>query len=361
MSDSNQLQNPDLLPKPNQNINLRQTVISAIVGLVLIIAVLILASTNDDCNHSQSLDNLYRIVISVAVAAFASIIPGNFEFKYQKAVTATGALGVFALVFLYNPAQLINNPDHCKIPYISGTVYINGKATMGAEVRVLQQITSTNKDGDFIFPLRIDKNIDKYKFRIIYGKLDKKVTVSKDSLEDIEFRFQLDTAMQNHQNANPQEKNAQNRPAIQRHLFTGNLFESTVASYGGGRYCTFSMRYLDIKMKIRFSNDNQDIISSNVTFKAIETANPGCPFQTGAPNTHIYDKGNATISGNNIFISYIADNANNPKCTLTFSGVISGNKITGSLHSERSDMPDPTLVFRITMDVELEKPNINPG
>ena len=47
---------------------------------------------------------VFKILISLGAAGIAAVIPGFLEFKYRKEVTASGALAVFVLVYLFNPA-----------------------------------------------------------------------------------------------------------------------------------------------------------------------------------------------------------------------------------------------------------------
>lgn len=49
----------------------------------------------------------FRIVLAMAAAALASQLPGMFHFEWPPAIKASGALTVFALLYLVNPAQLV--------------------------------------------------------------------------------------------------------------------------------------------------------------------------------------------------------------------------------------------------------------
>lgn len=54
----------------------------------------------------------FRTILSIGVAGIAAIIPGFFELKYKKIISGGGALGVFALVYLMNPA-IANSFNNC--------------------------------------------------------------------------------------------------------------------------------------------------------------------------------------------------------------------------------------------------------
>jgi hypothetical protein len=52
----------------------------------------------------------FRIVLALAAAGVASVIPGFIQVQVSKAVRAGGALAVFAVVFFFSPAKLVANP-----------------------------------------------------------------------------------------------------------------------------------------------------------------------------------------------------------------------------------------------------------
>jgi hypothetical protein len=49
----------------------------------------------------------FRIVLAIAVAGFAATIPGLLHVQVGNFVRASGALAVFAIVYFYNPAELV--------------------------------------------------------------------------------------------------------------------------------------------------------------------------------------------------------------------------------------------------------------
>jgi hypothetical protein len=68
----------------------------------------------------------FRIAFAIAVAGFASVIPGSIEFKYKNFVTASSAMAVFAIIFFLNPAPaLIDTSDKCNQPF-NLTVFVHG-------------------------------------------------------------------------------------------------------------------------------------------------------------------------------------------------------------------------------------------
>jgi hypothetical protein len=49
---------------------------------------------------------VFRIVLALAAAGIAAMIPGFLEVKFGKWLRATGAIAVFAIVYFLNPAAL---------------------------------------------------------------------------------------------------------------------------------------------------------------------------------------------------------------------------------------------------------------
>jgi len=55
---------------------------------------------------------VFRIILALGAAGVASIVPGLFSFN-NTMLTASGALGVFGLVYLVNPAKSFSSEDGC--------------------------------------------------------------------------------------------------------------------------------------------------------------------------------------------------------------------------------------------------------
>lgn len=76
-------------------------------GAILLLLLLILAVAISEPTLSQQ--QIFRIMISLAAACVAAVIPGllNFSATGWKGIgiKATGALAVFIVVYLINPAQ----------------------------------------------------------------------------------------------------------------------------------------------------------------------------------------------------------------------------------------------------------------
>jgi|SRR5450432_301996 len=82
----------------------------AISGLVLIIAILFIAIALPCPTNTQYI--IFRIVLSIALAAFAVVIPGIFKLTISTGLKAGGCLAIFAFAFKYTP-QVLNTSDKC--------------------------------------------------------------------------------------------------------------------------------------------------------------------------------------------------------------------------------------------------------
>lgn len=79
-------------------------VISFSFGVIFLSLLLIMVSLNP-CPSDQVF-SIYKAALSISLAGLAAVIPGFFRFKYQGIIAAGGAMGVFAFVFLLNPATI---------------------------------------------------------------------------------------------------------------------------------------------------------------------------------------------------------------------------------------------------------------
>lgn len=83
-----------------------------VFGLVFVIALLVLAVAFPNPAPFQYI--VFRIVLALAGAGVAAVIPGFLSVRtdaLRVAIRAGGALAVFAVVYLINPAQLVTQPN----------------------------------------------------------------------------------------------------------------------------------------------------------------------------------------------------------------------------------------------------------
>src|SRR5262245_15907864 len=74
-------------------------------GVVFIVATLALAIAFPNPTLFQF--TVFRIVLALAAAGVAAMIPGFIELQVSEWIRAGGALAVFVLVYFYNPASLV--------------------------------------------------------------------------------------------------------------------------------------------------------------------------------------------------------------------------------------------------------------
>jgi hypothetical protein len=78
---------------------------------------------------------VFRIIIALAAAGLATVIPGFINIRFNKEITAGGALAVFALIYLFDPASTIAE-NKCEQETFSITVFVHGKK--GKEDKILK-------------------------------------------------------------------------------------------------------------------------------------------------------------------------------------------------------------------------------
>jgi len=78
-----------------------QTIYLPSAGVVFLIVILVVTYLTPFPTQFQS--GAFWVILSLAAAACASVIPGFFEFKYQGIVKAGGAIGIFCLMYFYSP------------------------------------------------------------------------------------------------------------------------------------------------------------------------------------------------------------------------------------------------------------------
>jgi hypothetical protein len=85
-----------------------QKIASFAFGVVFILAILALALFVSNPTPFQYL--VFRVVLSLAAAGTAAMLPGFVEVTISNWIRAGGALAVFLIVFFYNPASLVAPP-----------------------------------------------------------------------------------------------------------------------------------------------------------------------------------------------------------------------------------------------------------
>jgi len=101
-------------------------------GVLFVIVLLVLAIWFKEPTPFQYL--VFRVVLALAAAGVAAMIPGFLEVRLGRGVRAGGALAVFVIVYFYDPAEKVINPPHI----IQGTVIdsVTKRPVSGATVIV---------------------------------------------------------------------------------------------------------------------------------------------------------------------------------------------------------------------------------
>jgi hypothetical protein len=86
-----------------------QVIIAFVFGATFLVAMLLLAIAFPRPTPFQY--NIFRVVLSIAAAGVAAMVPGFLKLELTSTpgllVSAGGALGVFVIVYFFNPAKLV--------------------------------------------------------------------------------------------------------------------------------------------------------------------------------------------------------------------------------------------------------------
>ena len=74
-------------------------------GVLFVIVVMLIAITHPRPTEFQQ--TIFRIVLSLAAAGVAALVPGFLTIRYKNILRAGGAMAVFVLVYFFNPATLV--------------------------------------------------------------------------------------------------------------------------------------------------------------------------------------------------------------------------------------------------------------
>ena len=94
----------------------RQKYAAAVFGVIFVTAILVLAIVFPEPTAFQY--TVFRIVLALAAGGVAAMIPGFIQLQMGSWLRAGGAIAVFALVYFYNPAQLVVPPPEEDDPLV---------------------------------------------------------------------------------------------------------------------------------------------------------------------------------------------------------------------------------------------------
>ena len=82
-----------------------QIILAATFGVLFLSVVLVIAITIPEPSDFQYF--VFRITLALAAGGVAAMIPGIININLSNFITAGGALAVFAIVYFYNPNELV--------------------------------------------------------------------------------------------------------------------------------------------------------------------------------------------------------------------------------------------------------------
>jgi len=103
------------------------------LGIGLTVAILLLVIFIPCPSTSQYF--VFRIIIALAAAGLASVVPGIFKINFTNGITAGGAIAIFAVVYFFDPASSVGE-GKCANETFTLTVFVHGKG--GLEDKILK-------------------------------------------------------------------------------------------------------------------------------------------------------------------------------------------------------------------------------
>ncbi len=103
---------------------------------------------------------LIRIFIATGIACISTILPGLIHLEISG-IRAVGAVAILVLIYLWNPAKLINSTSDCDLQFTSVIVNVKGKdgqVALHSKGKVVVEILSSKKSQSQIITKSIDEN-----------------------------------------------------------------------------------------------------------------------------------------------------------------------------------------------------------
>jgi hypothetical protein len=137
-----------------------KTLIAFAFGSVFIISILVFTAVVK--NPSPTEIWTYRIILALAAAGVAAVLPGFIDIKYKGFVQAGGAIGVFVLILLAFPA-----PEPAPAPAAAPA-----PTPAKAETAASEEVVWPTEDPDFVARKYVEL-VDSGKFLDAYEQVDK--------------------------------------------------------------------------------------------------------------------------------------------------------------------------------------------
>ena len=86
-----------------------QQILAFVFGVTFVVVLIFLAVAIPDPTSFQY--TIFRVILALAASGIAVMIPGFLQVTISNWLRAGGALGVFVVVYFFNPASLVVTPE----------------------------------------------------------------------------------------------------------------------------------------------------------------------------------------------------------------------------------------------------------
>ncbi len=136
----------------------------------------------------------------------------------------------------------------------------------------------------------------------------------------------------------------------------GGSFGQAGQNFGGSPYCSYRVDLSNVTQTIELANDRSGVVRSTLSGTHKETGLNGCPFPASAPTSFQYTMTGQSVVGSSVSITYASVvNANFPQGVATFTGVIAGSMISGTLAFNRTDQAAALLRWSVISPIQLAR------
>lgn len=331
----------------------QQTFTAFITGVAFLLLLLYLVSTTSCPSAVQKF--IYHVILSLSAAAFAVVIPGVLSLQLNNGVTAGGALGVLAIVFLFVPKDFYSACPPKQLAAIRGQVLVNGKALKDVvvSVPVLESRVETNDFGVFEVRRFPGQEQGSYQLSITYN--------SKEFVVDTTITVKDDPTMSSLLLAVTSKPRAQEVVPVQPlqpdqdpvltsyeyHTFTDGVFGSI--EYGGGSFCSYTAHLKDLKLTVALDKDRSALQFASLSYSFSELS-PSCPYPTIAANLNTYTLTDWRVNGDAVELDFQPDPSNLPQCAVKVMCIRTNRALRGHMTVRRFDSSE---VFNFKEDVPV--------
>jgi len=162
--------------------NKKQITFGVLIGTVFLIALLVLGILIDCPTEYQN--RIFTTILALSAASFAATIPGFIKVNYKNIISASGAIAIFVIVYVFKPANL-SDFNNCHKDF-KGTVYFGNSPLEAANIQIitLGKSTTTNNFGNFNFDISHSEFEEKLKLRLFSKEiqLDSIIDINTDDL-----------------------------------------------------------------------------------------------------------------------------------------------------------------------------------